>query len=325
MSSALQAPGRFGTDNPHGLAGIAVVVLVGGILSWTTAYMPAQMPFWTPYEFSWVAYLGIALTTLWYVQGLLRTAPRERPHPARVAAFAVAMTLIYVALLSHFVYVAQHMFFLNRIQHSLMHHVGPFILALSWPGATIRKGMPDWAARPLRARWLHRLLDLARQPVVAGVLFAGLVALWLQPAVHVHAMLSPPLYEFMNWTMVGDGLLFWFLILDPRPVAEAGVSYATRLAVVILVEFPQIMIGANLTFSKTAYYGIYDLCGRLFPSIPALLDQHLGGLVVWIPQGMMGATAFLLVMNNMRKHEDRSEVDIIVGGRRVSSSGWTGR
>ncbi len=325
MSSAAQASGRFGTDDSLGLTGIGAVVLAGGLLSWTTAYFPAQMPGWGPYEFSWVSYLGVALTTLWYVTGLARAPRAEWPSIPRIVAFGLGMALIYTALLSHFVYLAQHMFFLNRVQHSAMHHVAPFLLALSWPGAMIRRGMPAWAARGFRARWIHWLLDWARQPVIAGVLFAGLVALWLQPDVHFRAMLSPPLYEVMNWTMVGDGLLFWFLVLDPRPRDEAGVSYATRLALVILVEFPQIVIGANLTFTQNVLYEFYDLCGRLFPSIPALLDQHIGGLVVWIPQGMMGAIAFLLIMNNMRRHEDRSETEIIVGGRRVSSSDWTGR
>lgn len=311
------------------MAGIGGVALLGAVSWWLSTNLPTELPAWAPYDFSWISFLGIALPTFWYARGLCASSAAERPGIPRILAFVAGIALIYTALLTRFVYLSQHMFFLNRLQHLAMHHVGPFLLALAWPGATIGRGMPDWVARRLRAGWLHGVLRVARQPLVAGVLFAGLVALWLQPTVHFHAMLSPQLYDVMNWSMVGDGLLFWFLVLDPRPVAEAGCTYATRLALTLLVEFPQILIGSHLTFTSMVLYSYYDLCGRLFPSISAILDQHLGGIVVWIPQGMMGAIAFLLIMNNIRKHEDDvggpGEDDIEVGGMRVSSSSWTGR
>ena len=333
MSTSLQASESAPVDAwsapGSGLVGIVGVLALGVVLWWLSANLPTELPAWAPYDFSWVSFLGIALPTFWYARGLYTGSASQRPNLFRIIAFATGMALIYTALLSRFVYFSQHMFFLNRLQHLGMHHLGPFLLALAWPGATIRRGMPVWAARSLRTRWLHRFLRVTQQPVIAGTLFAGLVALWLQPTVHFHAMLSPQLYDLMNWSMVIDGLLFWFLVLDPRPPAEAGCSYPARLAVVLLVEFPQILIGSHLTFTNTVLYSYYDLCGRLFPSISAILDQHLGGVVVWIPQGMMGAIAFLLIMNNIRKQEDRAggpgQNDIKVGGARVSSASWTGR
>ena len=333
MSTSLKASGSASVDTwparGSGLGGIGGVVLLGVVLWWLSSRFPTELPAWAPYDFSWISFLGIALPTFWYSRGLRVSSAPERPGLLRILAFAAGTVLIYTVLLSRFVYFSQHMFFLNRLQHLGMHHVGPFLLALAWPGATIRRGMPDWVTRSLRARWLHAVLRVTRQPWIAGGLFAGLVLLWLQPAIHFHAMLSPRLYAVMNWSMVVDGLLFWFLVLDPRPPAEAGCSYAARLAVVLLVEFPQILIGSRLTFTTTVLYSYYDLCGRLFPSISAILDQHIGGVVVWIPQGMMGAIAFLLIMNNMRKHEDRAggpgQDDIEVGGIRVSSASWTGR
>jgi putative membrane protein len=51
--------------------------------------------------------------------------------------------------------------------------------------------------------------------------------------------------------------------------------------------FPQILIGAYISLSKTDLYPIYILCGRAFGGISPMLDQHLGGLITWIPAGMM--------------------------------------
>jgi putative membrane protein len=311
------------------LAGL--VLAFGCLLWWSSATYPAEMPVVAPWDFSWIEYLGIVFPLTWYMRGLTLTQPADRPHWLRRTAFLAGIALIYGALQTHFVYLSQHMFFINRLQHLGMHHLGPFLIALAWPGETIDRGMPEIARRIARADWLRRILRIVQTPVIAGALFVGLVWFWLQPDIHFHAMISPPLYEAMNLSMVIDGLLFWFFVLDPRPSPPARHSYAVRLLTCVLVIFPQLLLGARLTFGMSPLYSYYDLCGRLFPSVGALMDQHLGGLVVWIPSSMMSSFAFLLSMNNIRLQEDRqsggvNQDDIeIAPGVRVSSKSWTGR
>jgi putative membrane protein len=309
----------------------AIVVAAGAMLWWACATYPAEMPVIAPWDFSWIEYLGIALPLAWYFRGLTLTRAADRPHWLRRAAFLAGIVLIYGTLQTHFVYLSQHMFFLNRLQHLGMHHLGPFLIALAWPGETIARGMPTAGRRMVRAGWVRQALRIVQTPVIAGVLFVGLIWFWLQPDIHFHAMISPVLYTTMNLSMVIDGLLFWCFVLDPRSAPPARHSYAVRLATCILVIFPQLLLGARLTFGMTPLYSYYDLCGRLFPSVGALLDQHLGGLVVWIPSSMMSSVAFMLIMNNIRLQEDRqcggnNRDDIeIAPGVRVSSRGWTGR
>jgi putative membrane protein len=133
----------------------------------------------------------------------------------------------------------------------------------------------------------------------------------------------------MNWSMVIDGLMFWSLVLDPRPAPQARTSCAGRLLVTVAVMFPQIMLGSAITFSSTSLYPYYDLCGRLYPSIGAILDQHLGGIILWIPSSMMSSICFMLIMNNLRLQEDRMppvEYDDEDGDHlQVFSASWTGR
>ena len=309
----------------------ALVLATGGVLWWTSGTYPAEMPSIAPWDFSWIEFLGIAFPLVWYLRGLALTQAADRPHWLRQTSFLTGVALIYATLQTHFVYLSQHMFFLNRLQHLGMHHLGPFLIALAWPGQTIERGMPDAARRIARANCLQRTLRVVQTPVIAGALFVGLVWFWLQPGIHFHAMISPALYETMNLSMVVDGLLFWFFVLDPRPAPPARHSYPVRLITCILVIFPQLLLGARLSFGSTPLYSYYDLCGRLFPSISPLLDQHLGGLVVWIPSSMMSSVAFMLMMNNIRLQEDRAcggnnQDDIeIAPGVRVSSKAWTGR
>ncbi len=327
------APATIQGTTPLGRSALlsGAVLALGCLIWWASATYPAELPAIAPWDFSWIEYLGTVLPLVWYLHGLALTAPADRPHRLRRIAFLTGVALIYATLQTHFVYLSQHMFFLNRLQHLGMHHLGPFLIALAWPGETISRGMPVMLRRLAGAGWLHRVLRVVQTPVVAGVLFVGLVWFWLRPAIHFHAMVSPLLYTTMNLSMVIDGLLFWCFVLDPRPTPAARYSYAVRLATCLLVIFPQLLIGARLTFGLTPLYSYYDLCGRLFPSIGALFDQHLGGLVVWIPSSMMSSFAFMLIMNNIRLQEDRQcggngcdDIEFAPGVR-ISSKGWTGR
>ena len=227
----------------------AMVLLLAALVWWACETWPAEMPVFLPWDFSWIDFLGIALPVAWYARGLRLTPAAARPHAMRTVAFLLGMTVIYAVTQTQFVYLAQHMFFINRLQQFGMHHLGPFLVALGWPGATIARGMPARLRRMFGARWLQRFMWFVQLPVIAGALFIGLLWLWLQPAVHLPAMISPVLYEVMNLSMVIDGLLFWFLILDPRPKPPARHGYATRLVTVILICFPEMLIGAQLTFT----------------------------------------------------------------------------
>ena len=49
---------------------------------------------------------------------------------------------IYAVSQTHFDYFSQRKFFVHRIQHRILHHVGPYLLALSRPGRALIAGMP---------------------------------------------------------------------------------------------------------------------------------------------------------------------------------------
>jgi len=130
----------------------------------------------------------------------------------------------------------------------------------------------------------------------------------------------------MNWSMVLDGILFWSLVLDRRPKPPARTSYGVRAALAAGVMFPQIALGAIISFSQHDLYPYYDLCGRIFPQIGAINDQHYGGIIIWIPPGMMSVIALLLIVTALRIHEDSiKEADPHAAALAKLSSRWTGR
>jgi len=300
---------------------------LGLILFWLSHAHPSLMPFWAPWDFSPSIYLATALTLYWFWRGIALSAPDDRPSIWRRISFLLGLFLIYIVLQTRFEYWSQHMFFLNRAQHVVMHHIGPFLIALSWPGAMLKRGMPAWLQRFIQRRFILVTIRFLQQPWLAAFLFVGLFYFWLIPSIHFRAMIDPRLYALMNWSMVLDGVLFWCLVLDPRPKPPAHVSYGLRAALSFGVMFPQILLGAVISFSPHDLYPYYDLCGRLFPSIGALNDQHIGGVVSWIPPGMMSVVGVILVLNFLRLHEEAATETDDEAARAFAemASRWTGR
>src|SRR5690554_5136994 len=204
---------------------------------------------------------------------------------------------------TYFDYLAQYMFFIHRGQHLVLHHLAPFLIALAAPAPVLAAGLPErWRPR-LSRLWRSTLIQIPyrvlQAPVIASLLFVGLIYFWLMPEVHFEAMLSRPRYELMNWSMAVDGLLFWWIIFDRRaPGAPGWVSPGWRIAMLIGVMFPQIFLGAYIALHDQVMFDVYEVCGRAWPLSP-ITDQQLGGLLTWMPPAMMSALGVLLVLRTL--------------------------
>jgi putative membrane protein len=283
----------------------ALLLMGGAVVYVLCRFTPADLPFWMPWEFSWPIFLTTFLTLGWFVRGLSRVT--ERPATWRIACFVLGVALDYAVLQTHVDYYAQHMFFVHRAAHFVLHHLGAFLIALGFAGPTIRAGMPSFLVPLLDTKPVRGVLDVMQHPAVAPALFVGLLYFWLIPQVHTRVMLDANLYELMNWTMALNGIAFWSLVLDPRPKPPARLSSLVRALMILLIELPQMLLGAILSLSMTDYYPVYTICGRIF-DMTALNDQHYGGLIVWLPGTLMSFAAMIAVLVVMRINEERAEL-----------------
>lgn len=289
---------------------IATGIFAIGAVEWAlVSSIPASLPVWLPYEFSWAVFLTTAFTLAWFVRGYVLTALPQRPGRGRLLAFFVGIGLIYVSMQTYVDYAAQHMFFIHRLQHLVLHHTGPFLVALSNPADVIARGMPKPISQRLGASWVKRAMGVVQHPVVATILFVGLIYLWPAPPVHFFAMLDPRLYTVMNWSVTIDGILFWALIFDPRPAPVARLGYGSRALICIAIIPPQILLGAFLTFSTRDHFGVYAICGRIM-EMTGLEDQQLAGIILWIPPSMMSVIGAIIVLNLLRLNDEWSEAQI---------------
>ncbi|HSH27716.1 MAG TPA: cytochrome c oxidase assembly protein [Wenzhouxiangella sp.] len=263
--------------------------------------MSEFLAFFVPWEFSWLVQISVWGALLLYFNGLRNTPAGELPGYWPIIGFVVGVVLMYLVTQTRYDYWSQYMFFVHRIQHLVLHHMAPFLIALAWPAPVLARGIPGpvraWFSRRRWLRWIYvALYRVLQQPAVASILFVGLIAFWLMPELHFDAMLSRNRYWVMNWSMALDGLLFWWLMLERggRGITPR-LGYGTRMLLLAAVMVPQIIIGASITFAETNVFDVYAVCGRAWPLYP-MTDQHIGGLVTWIPAAMMSVVAALVVL-----------------------------
>ena len=290
--------------NTRGWLGFAALLAVGAVLWYVCRQYPAELPFLLPWEFSWPVFMATALSLAWFVIGLQRLPRAQHPPVWRNACFVIGVLSLYAMVQTHIDYYAQHMFFIHRAQHFILHHVGALLIALGASGSVLWAGMPDFLKPLFTSKPVRAFVDFIMHPVVAPLIFVGMIYLWLIPAIHTRVMLDKRLYDVMNWSMALDGIAFWWLVLDPRPKPPARIGSGIRALLIIAVEPPQMVLGALLSLSATDYYPVYQICGRMF-DIPALSDQHYGGLIIWLPGTLLSLLAIILVLINMRRNEER--------------------
>lgn len=272
--------------------------------------MHALINYLKPWEFSPTVLASCALPAAVYTRGLvLARRAGETVGYGRPLAFFLGLGLIYAVLQTRVDYLSQHMFWIHRLQHLVLHHVGPVLIVLAAPLAVMERGLPQRLGAAVRTVWGHGLVRIiyrfVQNPVVAPLLFVGLIYFWLIPAIHFTAMLSADRYRLMNWSMAVDGIFFWWLMLAPREAqGQASVSYLVRILILWAVMILQIIIGSYISLHNSVLYDVYGLCGRAW-AIDPLTDQQFGGLLTWIPPAMMSVTGILIVVRYIL-HQDQS-------------------
>src|SRR3984957_277630 len=282
------------------------LLVMGAALSTVVHAFPAHLPVFLPWQFHWVEFLSTFLTLAWFWRGLQVLPKDQQPSLWRKACFVVGVLSFYVVLQTQVDYYAQHMFFVHRCAHFVLHHAGAFLIALGMSGPVLWAGMPDFLKPVIKSRPVQAVMNVLQNPVMAPFLFVGLLYFWLIPAIHTRVMLDANLYELMNWTMAVNGVMFWSLILDSRAKPPARLSHLVRAALILVIELPQMVLGAILSLSEHDIYPVYTICGRVL-DMTALNDQHYGGLIIWLPGTLTSFAAMIVVLVTMRLNEEKAE------------------
>jgi putative membrane protein len=285
------------------LAGAAAVSAHGGVdpgqnilTAWSSNPLPSLILFFA-------AYL--------YVNGLSK-GPRPS-HPVtgwQQASFFAGLFAIFLALQSPIDPLSDHLFSIHQLQHVLLRMIGPPLVLAGAPLTPMLRGLPLWAlqgiVRPtVRNPTARHAYDLFTNPVVTITMSLGFLYLWQVPFLHNVAVRNDYIHEVMHFTMLFSGFLFWWVVIDPSP-HRSRLHHGLRVLYLGLIVLPNTLLGAGITFNGGLIYDAYlDFPQPL--GLDPLIDQQLGGLVLWVMGDMMSIIAAGVVMVMWYQKEQEQE------------------
>lgn len=254
-----------------------------------------------------------------YVRGMMRRSAIASPVPWwRHLFFFAGVSALFMALQSPVDPLAERLFFVHQIQHLLLRMIGPLLIALSSPQGMLTAGLPrslrqNALAPIVRNKWVRGLFGFIGGPVVVTTLFIAALYVWEVPKLHNAALLNDTIHYAMHVTMLLAGLMFWWRVLEHRAPPQ-GIRFGIRLMMLWFAILSNILLGSYTTFKTAVLYDAYDVAGRLF-GYRAIVDEQIGGVIIWIPNSMMCLVAILIVIHRFGLHETRTE------DRRTASPG----
>jgi len=221
---------------------------------------------------------GIGLRRLW------RTSGYGRGIGAGAAvAFVLGWLALCGALLPPLDALAAIAFRYHMLQHELLMIVAAPLLVAGRPLAVWSWALPRPAVAGLGSAFRRRAFDrpwrAITSPLGAWMLHAAALWIWHVPALFGAALADRGLHEWQHASFVASALLFWWSVLG-RYRRAPGVALASLFTTMLSTG----ALGALLTFSSVVLYGAYRLpAGSLTP----LEDQQIGGLIMWLPGGLV--------------------------------------
>lgn len=294
----LLAGGTAGAHAPERPDATAAGMATGGAEAGSG---PADAAAWTlHWSFEpWVVTCLLASAAL-YAIGLRRLWRRAGAGHGvslpQAAAFIGGWLALAVALVSPVDPLGTQLFSAHMLQHELLMVVAAPLLVVGKPlAAWVWALPPGW--RPgigavfRHPGWRIPWLQLS-SPLGAWLVHALALWLWHIPALFDAALASDALHTLQHLSFFFTALLFWWSALGQVERSAQG----TAMLYLFTTMVHSSALGALLTLSPVVWYPTYL---RTAPAlgIPALDDQQLGGLVMWIPAGTAYfVTGLLLAM-----------------------------
>jgi putative membrane protein len=217
-------------------------------------------------------------------------AAGERMQPARAAAFVTALVAL-VAVLSGPIHdlAERALFSAHMAQHLILTLVVPPLLLAGTPAF-----MADALLAPLLARPATRgvLRAFTRPPVALGTWSVALFV-WHLPGPYAAALDSHAVHFVQHAVLVTASLLAWWPIASPSGRLPA-LPYAAQILYLFVFGMPMTIVAAMITGAEQVLYPFYETAPRV-TSLTPLEDQRLGGVLMWVPAGVVPLVAFTTV------------------------------
>jgi cytochrome c oxidase assembly factor CtaG len=273
------------------------------------------------WRLDWGILVPLLVTAVLYNRGW-RILHREQPHrypPFRWWCFFGGLAVLVIAILSPLDAFAALLLQVHMVQHLLLLMVAPPLLWLGQPILPLVRAVPARFVRTAFGPFLHspglrKFAAFFLHPVVAWLLFNGMVIGWHLPRFYDLGLRDRSWHEFEHVCFLTTALLFWWPVIEVWP-SRRHWPRALMIPYLLLADFVNTGLSAFLAFSGGVLFSTYQTGPRLWGISPAD-DQVTAGVIMWVP----GSIAYLLpavviAMQLLTPERDRQ----LVSGKRLGT------
>ncbi len=231
----------------------------------------------------------LVLSAALYVRGARR--PRG-VTTTQSACFWSGLAMLALALFSPLHPLGEVLFSAHMAQHEILMLVAAPLLVLSRPMVPMLWGLPLGARRAAghysRTAIFQRCWRGLTKPFTAW--WIHLVALWAwhAPALFTATLRSEWIHTAQHLSFFLSALLFWWALFH----VSGKTAYGSGVLYIFTTALHSGVLGALLTFAPVVIYPAYSSTAPLW-GLTALEDQQIGGLIMWVPAGVVYMAAGL--------------------------------
>jgi putative membrane protein len=215
---------------------------------------------------------------------------------ARAAWFVAGTATMFLALVSPLDVLSDtYLFSAHMMQHLMLVLIAPPLLILGIS--------PRFARAVLKVPSLARIHKVLGNGAVAWTIGMSVLWIWHAPALYNAALADEDIHIFEHVCFLVSATIYWWPVL--APVEEARLAPMPAVIYLMTGAVANSVLAILLTFAPVGIYPAYlnpDDALKILPLIrdgwgltPAL-DQQLGGLLMWIPGGMVFLGAIIWVV-----------------------------
>lgn len=192
--------------------------------------------------------------------------------------------------------------------HMVQHLVLTLVVPPLWLAGTPGWMMDALVARAARWPGAEAALRWVTRPLPAFATFAVALVAWHLPAPYNAALEHHAVHVIEHLVLIAASVIGWWPIAS-RSTRLPAAPYAGRILYLFVFGMPMTVVAAMVTAAEETLYPLYAAAPRVLDLTP-LADQRLGGVIMWVPAGIVPVVAFTVVFFRWaaveREAEDRA-------------------
>lgn len=273
------------------------------------------------WSFEYWVVIVLMLSLVLYVMGWLKLRTRSRHGSIvqihRVAAFMAGWLALGLSLCSPLDTWSDALFSVHMLQHETMMIVAAPLLVIGRPLPFWLWAFPHagriWFAELFRGPLWRRFWRWLTAPAIAWCIHVIVLWGWHMPKYFEAALSNEGIHALQHISFLLSAVLLWWTILGEAAHGHRGQAMLSLFTTMVHTG----ALGALLTLAPGVWYPSYiEPCSAL--GIDPLHDQQLGGLVMWIPTGVVYVVGALFIVGRWLT---RPSLGMAVGHRSETERG----